>query len=225
MTGQTPTTEESHRRWHREAPVQGPPIVRGYRALTFEHQLSSNNFRPQLRRGMAERIEILIHSRQHHLAIRLQLRRGIFERIATLLHGRQHHLAIRLQLRRGSLSLSCKYALCNATSMHVTVGLQGVDGPNFISRAFRRRSRAEQAAKRVHYGASGRHTGAVMTYVQCHSLTPPIDGHNRPHCVRSDFQNSKISNIRPNLEHFGAFERVGGPGRRSRLLPRYPRGV
>ena len=64
-----------------------------------------------------------------------------------------------------------------------------------------------------------------MTYVQCHSLTPPIDGHNRPHCVRSDFQNSKISNIRPNLEHFGAFERVGGPGRRSRLLPRYPRGV
>ena len=29
------------------------------------------------------------------------------------------------------LKLKLKYALCNATSMHVTVGLQGVDGPNF----------------------------------------------------------------------------------------------
>ena len=61
---------------------QGPPIVRVYRALTREH-----HHRPQLRRGMAERIAILIHSRQHHLAIRLQLRRGILERSAIPPHG------------------------------------------------------------------------------------------------------------------------------------------
>ena len=30
-----------------------------------------------------------------------------------------------------NLELKLKYALCNATSMHVTVRLLGVDGPNF----------------------------------------------------------------------------------------------
>ena len=94
-----------------------------------------------------------------------------------------------------------------------------------VSAAFWRRSSARQAAKRVHYGASGRHTGAVMTYNQCHSLPPPIYGHHRLHCVKPTSENSKILNLGPK---FGPIWRLGAmtsPGCRSRLLPRYPRGM
>ena len=47
-----------------------------------------------------EKQAMLLHRRQHHLAIRPQHLRGTHERIAILLHGRQH--AIRSQNLRGT---------------------------------------------------------------------------------------------------------------------------
>ena len=69
------------------------------------------------------------------------------------------------------------YALCNASicfrRVHPSPYLTRRHSPHFISTVFWRRSWARQAAKRVHCGASGRHTGAGMTYNQWHMAQPP----------------------------------------------------
>ena len=91
-----------------------------------------------------------------------------------------------------------------------------VDSPNFISTAFWRRSWARQAAKRVHCGASGRHTHRCRHDIQSMTQSPTPN--------RRSSSAALCPNGLPNFAQFGVFQRVGGPGRRARLLPRYPMG-